>query len=163
MGNSEFQTLLDKALARKEDLHQGKKHNLNPAESLPASQLWSFLYSQNLVTPTQIKQSHSHLSLKKSLYRAKSNAKPSAPPAPKPRPKHQFDERQAAAFLYFKAQTNELLEGFFEEELTRAFRKLALKYHPDHGGQAQDFISLRKNYKSLKSLFTQSLPASASK
>jgi hypothetical protein len=163
MGNSEFQTLLDKALARKEDLHQGKTINFNPAESLPASQLWSFLYSQNLVIPTLIKQSQSHLSLKKSLYRAKSHIKPTPSPKPKPRPKHLFDERQASAFLYFKAQTNELLEGFFEEELTQAFRKLALKYHPDHGGQAQDFIDLRKHYKSLKSLFTQNLPTSAGK
>jgi hypothetical protein len=30
--------------------------------------------------------------------------------------------------------------------ILRAFRKLAMKYHPDHGGKQEDFVKLKKAY-----------------
>ncbi len=69
------------------------------------------------------------------------------------RPPHKLTAPQTLAFEFFKTIVTDLSEAFTLNELRRAFRKAALKIHPDHGGSATDFIALKSHYTTLQGFF----------
>lgn len=46
------------------------------------------------------------------------------------------------------------------EELKKQYRKLALKHHPDRGGNEKDFIELQREYEKLSNQFEKGSSAS---
>lgn len=76
------------------------------------------------------------------------------PHTPRLRPPHKLDAEQVLAFEFFKRIVTELSPSFTIIELRRAFRKAALRLHPDHGGNTQEFISLKMHYQVLLGFFT---------
>lgn len=85
------------------------------------------------------------------LARGKYRVPQRPPPPPKP---HALTERQREAMDFFRAHGFSLGESFSRPELKAAFRRAALKMHPDRGGLASDFVQLREHYKALSSLWT---------
>ena len=75
------------------------------------------------------------------------------PHTPRVRPPHKLTAPQTVAFEFLKTIVTDLSEAFTVHELRRAFRKAALKIHPDHGGSAADFISLKSHYTTLQNFF----------
>ncbi|WII71443.1 J domain-containing protein [Bdellovibrio sp. 22V] len=76
-------------------------------------------------------------------------------PAPKVRPQrkpHSFSPSQRQAYEFMKSWIHDLSEGFTATELKKAFRQAALILHPDHGGNAQDFVNLKHQYEVLQSV-----------
>lgn len=76
---------------------------------------------------------------------------------PKPQrpagPPHVLNERQKAAAAWFSEQGEVLRPDFNAHELKSAFRRLALRLHPDVvGGSDSQFIALRHEHAALKSL-----------
>ncbi len=71
-----------------------------------------------------------------------------------PRPAHQFNEAQKAALHYFKRHGFELAANFSMKDLKGAFRKIALKIHPDQGGESIEFQTLLLQREALELLFT---------
>lgn len=63
-------------------------------------------------------------------------------PVKKPKPAHTLSETQQKSYQFFINSQCELPTGFTEKELRQAFRTLALKLHPDHGGTAFAFREL---------------------
>ena len=43
-----------------------------------------------------------------------------------------------------------ILEGSTEKEIRDAFRRLALQYHADRGGENEQFIKIKQAYEDLK-------------
>lgn len=78
-----------------------------------------------------------------------------SPPRPRT-PAHALDEAQQKSLGWF-AENGELLEGnFTAAELKKAFRRLALRFHPDRpGGTAHRFQVLRQHESTLR----RALPA----
>jgi hypothetical protein len=74
-------------------------------------------------------------------------------PAPRPRPDHQMTTEQEQAYQFFVNQRVVLAKNFSQSDLKKAFRILALKLHPDQGGNAFQFQSLIAAKKTLESLF----------
>lgn len=58
---------------------------------------------------------------------------------------------------YFKIFKIEKISDITPKELTRRFRILAKKYHPDHGGSAIQFSHIREAYSYLKKLMDEYL------
>lgn len=75
------------------------------------------------------------------------------PHIPKVRPPHKLSISQTMAFDFFKTLVTDLSDAFTAHELRRAFRKAALKIHPDHGGSSSDFIALKSHYTTLQEFF----------
>jgi hypothetical protein len=73
-------------------------------------------------------------------------------PAPKPRPAHVLNPDQQQAFAFFQSQFN-LAANFTRADLQKAFRVLALRFHPDHGGKSHHFQSLVRARKELETIF----------
>lgn len=73
---------------------------------------------------------------------------------PPPRPAHQLNKAQAVALQYFKSHGFELAANFSIKDLKGAFRKIALKIHPDQGGESIEFQTLLFQRKALEELFT---------
>ena len=70
------------------------------------------------------------------------------------------NEQQAATSTLEGLSFYEILgvdESADETALSRSFKKLALKMHPDKGGSAADFIRLRRAYDTLKDPNTRSM------
>lgn len=67
---------------------------------------------------------------------------------------HVFTASQKQAFEFFKCWIHGLSEGFTATELRKAFRQTALILHPDHGGNAQQFMELKEHYAVLQSIFS---------
>jgi hypothetical protein len=89
---------------------------------------------------------------------AKKTAAPKlAPPPPPPRPAHILSEAQQKSFAYFESASFALPKNFSIDDLKFAFRKLALKFHPDSGGHAAQFIELKRHFETLKKIFQQNL------
>ena len=79
-------------------------------------------------------------------------------PAPAVRPQrkaHTLNAAQTQAFNFFTIYIHDFSPAFTEGELRKAFRKLALILHPDHGGQAEQFMDLKANYETLQTIFTK--------
>lgn len=76
-------------------------------------------------------------------------------PHPKPRPAHVLSSEQTQAFQFFLFYGSDLHDNFTSKELKSAFRKLALKLHPDQGGQAEAFLSLKKAFERLQMVWSQ--------
>lgn len=69
-------------------------------------------------------------------------------------PAHHLSDLQKISFQFFN-ELNFVLElDFSVDELKVAFRKLALKFHPDRGGDQKSFILLKSHYDSLRHVFT---------
>jgi len=64
-----------------------------------------------------------------------------------------FDERQAPEFYPLKKSNSyEILgidRGADDDEIKKAFRKMALKTHPDKGGDEEQFKKVREAYECL--------------
>jgi len=74
-------------------------------------------------------------------------------PAPRPRPNHSLSESQTLAFTFFAQQGSPLAANFSSADLKLAFRRLALKLHPDQGGTAASFQKLMQSRSILQTLF----------
>lgn len=72
----------------------------------------------------------------------------------RPLPPHALNVFQKAACVFFREQGAPLSPRFSQKELKGAFRKLALRLHPDHGGAAQSFMDLKSNFELLMDLNT---------
>ncbi len=83
-----------------------------------------------------------------------------APPKNKVQPPHRkphvFSENQKSSYDYIKSYFYEFSEGFSKDELKKAYRQLAFRFHPDYScSQASsDFILLQKHYENLLTLFS---------
>ena len=73
-----------------------------------------------------------------------------------PRPRttaHKLNEEQTKSMTYFINEAVFLLEDFTKDELKKAYKRLALKKHPDRqNGCTQHFIELQKHYENLTSV-----------
>lgn len=67
-------------------------------------------------------------------------------------PKHNFDSIQAKAFELLKALVPQLPENFSFNQLKSAYRRAALKTHPDRGGASETFQQVKKSYHILTDL-----------
>jgi hypothetical protein len=74
-------------------------------------------------------------------------------PAPRPRPHHSLNESQTQAFAFFAHQGAPLAANFSSADLKLAFRRLALKLHPDQGGTAASFQKLMQARSILQTVF----------
>jgi hypothetical protein len=76
---------------------------------------------------------------------------------PKPRPPHLLTESQRKAFEFFQGALEVPLQPHFSAtDLQKAFRQLALRFHPDHGGTNQSIQSLIAHRRDLEKLFEKS-------
>ncbi len=162
MGKSEFRDLLEQMMGQ---TPSEKHYTSTPHSSLDIENLmWSSLYSQNIQRAStasagpkgksnieRFYKKNQQTGTQKQTRRAKVDAMKSN--KFQERPKHKLNSDQTNAFNYFKNEKVELPLHFFEEELSEAFRHLALKLHPDQGGSAEKFIELNAHYQSLKPLF----------
>lgn len=74
-------------------------------------------------------------------------------PAVRPQRKaHSFSPSQKEAFDFLKNWIMDLSEGFTASELKKAFRQAAMILHPDHGGDSQQFMTLKEHYNCLRPL-----------
>jgi hypothetical protein len=78
-------------------------------------------------------------------------------PKPKPRPNHNFNGEQAIAFGFFNNQGAGLEANFSRKDLSKAFRNLALKLHPDQGGSPLAFRQLMTARACLQGLVQHSI------
>lgn len=78
------------------------------------------------------------------------------PPLPKQRTRtaaHKLSPEQTKAMTYFISEKMFLLEDFTREELKKAYRRLALRKHPDRQmGSNQFFVELQNHYKILSTV-----------
>lgn len=74
-------------------------------------------------------------------------------PAPRPRPNHTLSESQTLAFDFFQSHKAVLAANFTRTDLKKAFRLLALRLHPDQGGNTADFRTLLTARAELEQLF----------
>lgn len=81
--------------------------------------------------------------------------RPAVRPTPRARPAHSLNEAQAAALGFFQESGNQELQNNYSlTELKTAFRKLALRLHPDRPqGSTALFIQLKSAYDQLKTIF----------
>ena len=82
---------------------------------------------------------------------AQTGYRPLMRPRPR-RPDHVLNESQMSAFARLKALAVHLDMNFTRAELKGAFRKAALKTHPDQGGSAQAFRQVQEDFCTLQSL-----------
>lgn len=68
----------------------------------------------------------------------------------RPRPAHKLNSEQQNAFRFFLSFGIELVNNFSSQELRAAWKKLAFKTHPDHGGSSQMFQKAQQSYLSLQ-------------
>jgi hypothetical protein len=77
-------------------------------------------------------------------------------PATRPQRKpHTLTPAQAQAFAALQSWIFDLSPAFTEGELKKAFRQAAHILHPDHGGQAEQFMELKSHYETLKAVVTK--------
>lgn len=74
-------------------------------------------------------------------------------PAPKPRPAHTLTAEQSQSLHFFQCHNSDLADNFTKADLKSAFRKLALKLHPDQGGRSDQFLSLKLAFENLSTVF----------
>jgi hypothetical protein len=81
------------------------------------------------------------------------------PAAPKPPPPpHDLTEEQRLAASFFAVHGAELSPAFTQKELKNAFRRTALRLHPDmNKGASGPFIALKKHYAELSGLFVEAV------
>jgi hypothetical protein len=73
---------------------------------------------------------------------------------PPPRRPHVLNDNQKLAFKFFASKGAILDAGFTRSELKSAWRKLALKTHPDISGQGEaEFRVAKRCYQELEKLF----------
>ncbi|MBX3019613.1 MAG: J domain-containing protein [Bdellovibrionaceae bacterium] len=72
---------------------------------------------------------------------------------PKVRPAHRFDATQTDSFNFVKNAFPELENNFSPRELKTAYRKAAMKLHPDQGGTSEQFRDLHRHFENLRRLF----------
>ncbi len=70
-------------------------------------------------------------------------------------PPHQLTDLQKISFQFFTQSNFPLELDFSADELKTSFRKLALKFHPDRGGEQKTFIVLKSHYDSLRIIFNE--------
>ncbi|WP_413586972.1 J domain-containing protein [Bdellovibrio sp. HCB274] len=73
-------------------------------------------------------------------------------PAVRPQRKHTFTPAQRQSFEFLKCWVHGLSEGFTETELRKAFRQAALILHPDQGGNAEQFLTLKAHFEVLRTV-----------
>ena len=91
-------------------------------------------------------------------FQGKANSQATRAQEPKPAPRvrmaaHKLNPAQTQAMTYFISEKMFLLEDFTKDELKRAYKRLALKKHPDRqSGSNQYFIELQKHYEILSTV-----------
>jgi DnaJ-class molecular chaperone len=60
-----------------------------------------------------------------------------------------YDEDDPKIFRTFESKISQLKKSTSLEELKKEYRKLALKYHPDKGGDHETFIEIQSEYERL--------------
>lgn len=140
---SEFQSfaqVLEQKLRRKieQELRLSQTTKPSPASEIP-SPMWT-----NLI---------GHMAPQRFENQSRGQVYHRNRPAPKPRPAHKLTAEQMQSFHFFKCHHSELADNFSKADLKSAFRKLALKLHPDQGGKADQFLSLKLAFENLSSVF----------
>jgi len=115
--------------------------------------------STNSSASTMLDSDPAHLAfLMSQVSRVQTSAPKGKYPAPVVRPQrkaHTLNAAQTQAFNFFTIYIHDFSPGFTEAELRKSFRKLALILHPDHGGQAEQFMDLKDHYATLQGVFTK--------
>lgn len=71
---------------------------------------------------------------------------------------HSLTDSQRTASDWFASRGESLLADFSKSELKTAFRRLALRLHPDTlGGSVSEFLDLKKNRALLEEVFTRAV------
>lgn len=65
---------------------------------------------------------------------------------------HNMTDEQQMAYLSLKQFVPQLSDNFNFTELKTAYRRSALKAHPDHGGTSETFQNVKKSYQILTAL-----------
>ena len=81
--------------------------------------------------------------------------RPKVRPQAPPKPAHKLTAEQSKAFQQFAAWGLGLADNFSSKDLKTAFRKRALKAHPDQGGNTLEFYQLQECYSALISVFNK--------
>lgn len=81
------------------------------------------------------------------------NPYPKAKPAV--RPNHMFNHSQWESFLFLTKWAGSVAENFNTHELKQAFRRAALRLHPDQGGDPHLFLCLRSHFENLEVLLVK--------
>lgn len=139
---SEFAKILEKKL-QQDPLRSQKQGNSDPQGS-------QFNIKEPLETWGSLLGNMSALNFSQSFH-STDYKKFHAPP--KPRPANKLSQDQLTAFLFFAAHSAKLEANFNNKDLKRAFRTLAFKMHPDHGGNPQTFLELKAAYDLLAAVF----------
>lgn len=85
---------------------------------------------------------------------------PKASTRPSRGPVHPLSDRQKDAISFFEQFAERLPGDFSESDLKGAYRRLALRLHPDMtGGATGSFLELRSHYKSLEAVFIRQAAA----
>ena len=71
---------------------------------------------------------------------------------PQPRKPHSMNIQQILAFENLSLWAPTLTNVFNSNELKSCYRTALLKTHPDQGGNAESFLSVKKSYEILRSL-----------
>ncbi|MFZ4403571.1 MAG: hypothetical protein ACOYOK_05655 [Pseudobdellovibrionaceae bacterium] len=80
------------------------------------------------------------------IFKSEVKSQPTPPP-------HQLSDEQKKSKSYFANAKENLNPAFQRHELKSAFRRLAKKLHPDHGGTDADYRQLLAHYQNLKIIF----------
>lgn len=72
---------------------------------------------------------------------------------PQPRPAHALSPEQRQAWNVFFEKGIPLADNFSLAELKTAFRKLAIRHHPDQGGTTETFLQIHAAHLKLLALF----------
>ena len=77
-------------------------------------------------------------------------------------PVHALSDRQKDAVVFFERFGERLAGDYSTDELKTAYRRLALRLHPDvTRGSAEPFLELRGHYKTLETVFERPTAAAA--
>ncbi len=141
----EFAKILEKKIRKEieQDLHASptRTSNSTAQHTEIQSELWTHLVG--------------HLDARRFENQARGQVYHRNRPAPRPRPDHKLNESQSAAHAFFERHGAALAMNFSSQDLQKAFRQLALKLHPDQGGQAWQIQKLLEARTSLLALFTK--------
>ena len=135
-----LESLLEKDFSSSENVNSRSKNGVFPSEKPSFTDAEDYIYLSFLLgkTPkTQLPRQTLHTDYRR--YYVPSRPKP-------PRKVHVLSTEQRLAFEKLLNFYPDLSPGFRKEELKTAFRKGAMRTHPDRGGHSSEFQSLKEAY-----------------
>jgi hypothetical protein len=121
----------------------------NPVASPPLNAGWESTLDPHGMAQI-LAQTETHIFAKANRHNPyKYKTKRTAPPQ---RPRHIMSEEQQLAFVCLQQFMTQLSDNFNLTELKTAYRRSALRAHPDHGGTSETFQNVKKSYQILTAL-----------